>query len=58
MNLHCKLCEKSIVPYEPGTVLAEGDDSVTGIWHEQCFKEYREDYKTADEIIAEVENED
>lgn len=51
--MKCKLCQQEIVPYQPGTVLVDGGDA-TGSWHEECYKQYREDYKTADEIIAEA----
>ena len=57
--MKCNLCEIEIQPYEPGTVLVETvDDPIepsNGAWHEACYKQFREDYKTADEIIAEGE---
>jgi len=51
--MKCKLCEVEIEPYQPGTVLVEADEASTGVWHEACYKQYREDYVTADEVIAE-----
>ena len=57
--MKCNRCEIEIQPYEPGTVLVETvDDPIepsNGAWHEACYKQFREDYKTADEIIAEGE---
>ena len=57
--MKCVLCEIDIQPYEPGTVLVETvDDELepsNGVWHETCYKQYREDYRTSDEIIAESE---
>lgn len=52
----CKLCKAEIKPYQPGTVLVEGDEDSTGMWHEDCYKQYREDYKTADEVIQEFQD--
>jgi len=56
----CVLCKKPIAPYEPGTLLLEDLDSpeTSGAWHETCYKEYREDYKTADEILGEYKQND
>ena len=55
-EVKCKLCGKIIKPYQPGTVLVERfdeEDEGGGLWHEKCYKQYREDYKTADEVIKE-----
>lgn len=52
--MKCFVCEVEIQPYQPGTLL----NSEHGAAHEACFKLFREDYKTADEIIAEAEAED
>lgn len=56
--MKCVLCEKTIAPYEPGTLLLDDpyEPSNSGAWHENCYKEYREDYKTADEIIQEMKD--
>lgn len=56
--MQCKLCNEEIKPYQPGTVMVEDldDTEATGIWHEECYKQYREDYKTADEVIKELED--
>lgn len=53
-NMKCFVCGVEIEPYQPGTLL----NSELGAAHEDCFKLYREDYKTADEIIAEAEDEE
>jgi hypothetical protein len=57
--MECELCKESVKPMQPGTVWVEGADPVAdGVWHEACYKLYREDYKTADDIIAESKEED
>lgn len=53
-NMKCFVCDVEIQPYQPGTLL----NSEHGAAHETCFKLFREDYKTADEVIAEAEAED
>lgn len=55
--MKCKYCDIEIAPYQPGTVLVESIVEGGFIAHEGCYKQDREDYRTADEIIAEVENE-
>lgn len=55
--MKCKYCGKEIKPYEPGTMLREDESGVFAA-HEVCHVELAEPtYKTADDIIEEMEEE-
>lgn len=55
--MKCYVCEIEIKPYQPGTLLIlDTLNSEKGAAHEDCFKLDVEDYKTADEIIAEFQD--